>query len=243
MRRRHALSLLPLLGGAALAAPNVPTAPLRAAVLDVRPWGWMQGERLCGAYSDWFAQFEAVLGQPVQRVLRPLARARQELASGEVDLALMLTQTDLVGLSLGEVARLELVMIGAERGRLGVLRGAALPPAAMAPRWQRQPLSSARQQLSMLAKGRLDAVVGVRQNFEVASAEVQLASAVWATLRPMGEVPLQLWLSPQWRGSPLEAKARQAVVSMRQQLGPVQLAAWANEHACLPSPPLSPVQR
>jgi hypothetical protein len=139
MNRRHALSWLLPAGGSLAASPP----PLHAAVLDVRPWGWPQGDQVCGAYALWFEQFEQLMGQPVQRVLRPLARARQELQRGEVDLALMLVQPDIVGLPLGEVARLELVLIGAARGRLGVLRGAVLPQAAQTPHWQLQPLSRA----------------------------------------------------------------------------------------------------
>jgi hypothetical protein len=84
----------------------------------------------------------------------------------------------------------------------------------------------------MLARGRLDAVLGVRQNFEAALAEVPLPPELQATQRPMGEVSLQLWLSPRWAGAPLEARARAALVAMRRQPGNFRLADWTHAPSC-----------
>lgn len=233
MHRRACLAAL-------LAALPVAEASrqLRAGLIDVPPWGWAKPGQLCGAYAEWLVQFGYQLGETFQLELRPLARVGAELKSGRLDFALMTEQPFLDAHSLGKVTELDLVLLGdVDRGgRVGVLRGVALPVALQSPKWERVDLQSVRSQVEMLRIGRLQAAVGVRQSFE-ATVDGAGARELLATARPVETRSVQLWIGTHLLGTTTAAKMKGALKRMQTLISPTQLLEWPScrPHASHPT--------
>jgi ABC-type amino acid transport substrate-binding protein len=78
------------------------------------------------------------------------------------------------------------------------------------------PVSSPRQQLDMLRSGRVDAALGVEQNFLVAARAMGLAAESFAPPLPLGSREVRLWLAPGRAGHPCRPRLVHALQSLRQ---------------------------
>ncbi|WP_342113171.1 substrate-binding periplasmic protein [Pseudoduganella sp. OTU4001] len=115
-RRRRLLACLPgllALGAAPHAAAE--RRPLRAAVMQIEPYGVIDSQgRVSGAFTEVFEMLGRNLGRPTEVVVAPYARTLALLRSGRVDMLLAMPSPAIseVAVPAGAVWSLETIAIG-----------------------------------------------------------------------------------------------------------------------------------
>lgn len=212
----------------ALASKGQPK--LIADVIDIAPWGRAGANgAVAGVYAEIFKRLSTLSGCPIELRLTPIKRAVVEVTSGAAQATMMLEREDLNrgGISLGTVTTLEIevwVPKGSTVQSLDQLAGKTVAT-LRGPAYHEEfdannliikvPVTSPRQQLEMMRRGRLDGALGVRQNFVVALRELgwdgdQFGDPVW-----LGSRRVLLWVAPTLRGQPCADKLSRALTQMR----------------------------
>ncbi len=221
-------------GAAWLAAPvssQAAEAPLIADIIDIPPWGLRSADgRPAGVYADLMQMLAERSGCPLQLRLVPILRSIVDIGHNVSHLTMMLDRKDMndAGLLLGTVTQLPVQVwlpLGSAVRRPEQLRGHTVAvlrgptyhegvqnDAAIA-KW---PVSSPRQQLEMLRSGRVDAALGVEQNFLVAARAMGLGADSFAPPLQLGGREVRLWLAPGRAGHRCHARLVQALQSLRQ---------------------------
>lgn len=235
LNRRHWLAA----GCASLAGAVMPTAratdaalaPLTADIIDIPPWGVRGPDgRATGVYADLMQMLADRSQCPLQLRLVPILRSIQDVGHNLSHLTMMLDRQDMneAGLTLGTVTRLPVQLwlppqspvhqLEDLHGRtVAVLRGPTYHEGVQTDsRIQKYPVSSPRQQLEMLRAGRVDAALGVEQNFQVAARRLGLGPTAFGTPLPLGQRDVKLWLAPALAQHPCRDRLAQALQSLRQ---------------------------
>jgi ABC-type amino acid transport substrate-binding protein len=217
-RRRAVLCVL---GGAALAgapahllAATAPGRALRIAVIDLRPWT-VHGAAGGGVFFELAQQLAQQAGIALDPVVVPYARAATLLARGEVDLMFSIDtarmrRTAVAGVHLSMEEVVVLTPRGVTVGSLADLRGktvgrlrdadyddAFAADAAII----KYDTASYEQELRMLLKGRIDAVIGVRSALLYALKEIGVAPTRLAPPWVLRQAPLALFMTQRVRDS------------------------------------------
>lgn len=165
----------------------------------------------------------------MEQRLTPIPRAVAEVTSNAAQATIMLDRDDLNrgAVTLGEVAYLHIEVwlpqasklreLGDLEGKtVGVLRGPTYHEAFdRNDRIHKYSVLSPRHQLEMLSKGRLDAAIGVRENFIVAAKQMKLSPSLFAPPIALGRRIVKLWVAPNLRSSPCASRLSQALQDMK----------------------------
>lgn len=153
----------------------------RAGIIDIAPWGrTSERGQPEGVFVDVCRALGAEIADVTRLELMPLRRVIAELAAGNIDFTVMLESAELEAVAepIGLVRSLDIIAIprlglsltdrGDLRGRtVATLRGTTYDAALdLDPRVHKLAVTSPDQQLAMLRAGRIDAVVGVLDNFK-----------------------------------------------------------------------------
>lgn len=232
-RRRHCLTLAAAWCATAGPWPQVARAaegPLLADVIDIPPWGLRGAEgRAEGVYADLLRAISERSQCPMSLRVVPIQRAIQDVGLGVSQVTMMLDRKDMneAGLTLGTVVRLPVqVWLPADStvrtvddlaGRtVAVLRGPTYHEGVQTdPRIQKYAVSSPRQQLDMLRIKRVDAALGVEQNFLVAARALDLRPDAFALPLQLGEREVKLWLARGLAEHPCRQRLVDALKSLR----------------------------
>lgn len=205
-------------------------APLLADVIDIPPWGLRGPEgRADGVYADLLRAIGERSRCPMTLRLVPIQRSIQDLGQGVSQVSMMLDRKDIndAGLTLGTVVRLPVQVwlpLGSPVrsvedlvGRtVAVLRGPTYHEGVQTdPRIAKYPVSSPRQQLEMLRIGRVDAALGVEQNFLVAARALDLRPDAFAPPLQLGGRDVKLWLARGLAEHPCRQRLTEALKSLR----------------------------
>ena len=233
-RRRllAALGLGPVgwgVGASQAASEHVPKV-LIASLIDIAPWGRAgAGGRPSGVYAEIFKGLAKLSNCPIELRLSPIKRAVMEVNANQTQATIMLDRADLnqTALTVGTVTTLEIEVwlpAGSQVRQLhdlagkqvAVLRGPAYHEEFDANNLiTKLPVSGARQQLEMMRAGRVDAALGVRQNFLVALRELGWSGEGFGEPLWLGSRRVSLWLSPHMKDSNCAQRIGQALVQMR----------------------------
>lgn len=204
--------------------------PLLADVIDIPPWGLRGPEgRPEGVYADLLRAIGERSRCPMTLRVVPIQRSIQDLGQGVSQVSMMLDRKDMndAGLTLGTVVRLTVQIwlpLGSPvrtvedlAGRtVAVLRGPTYHEGVQTdPRIAKYPVSSPRQQLDMLRIGRVDAALGVEQNFLVAARALNLRADAFAPPLQLGGREVKLWLSRSLAQHPCQQRLTDALKSLR----------------------------
>lgn len=204
--------------------------PLVADVIDVAPWGMQGGDgKPAGVYALVFKRLSERSDCPLETRLTPIPRAVMEVSRGVASATIMLDRKDLNdnAVELGEVADLRIEVwlpLGSPLNSLadlagkkvGVLRGPSYHEGFdQDPRIVKHPVTNPLQQLEMLRKGRLDAAIGVRENFLLAASQMQISASAYAPPIELGKRVVKLWVMPGMRGTACAEQLTKALKDMR----------------------------
>lgn len=203
---------------------------LYADVIDIAPWGRTgPGGRPAGVYAALFTRLSDLSACPLEQRLTPIPRAVAEVSRSTAHATIMLDRADLNedAVALGEVTRLQ-IELWLPKGsklrsvddlagkRVGVLRGPSYHEVFdRDTRIQKYPVTSPRNQLEMLSKGRLDAAIGVRENFITALSTLHLGADEFASPVVLEQRVVKLWVSTSLRGSRCAAGLTKALSELR----------------------------
>lgn len=219
-----------LAASAPRAAPDPTPKTLVASLIDIAPWGRPGvGGQPSGVYAEIFKGLSKLSNCPIELRLSPIKRAVMEVNANQTQATMMLERADLnqSALTLGTVTTLEIEVwlpAGSKVRQLqdlagkqvAVLRGPAYHEEFDANNLiTKLPVSGARQQLEMMRAGRVDAALGVRQNFLVALRELGWSGEGFGEPLWLGSRRVNLWLSPQMKGSDCARRNGQALAQMR----------------------------
>jgi hypothetical protein len=218
MNRLRLYWLITVLAGlsATASAQDVPktadmVTPLYADVIDIAPWGRTGPDgRPAGVYATLFKRLSDLSACPLEQRLTPIPRAVAEVTRNVAHATIMLDRADLNewAVELGEVTRLQIELWLPKGSKLrslddlagktvGVLRGPSYHEAFdRDTRIQKNPVTSPQNQLEMLAKGRLDAAIAVRENFITALSALHLGADAFAPPVVLEQRVVKLWVSP-----------------------------------------------
>lgn len=232
--RRQLLALgfspLALAATPSWAAPEPEPKSLIAGLIDIAPWGRKGPDgKPSGVYAEIFKALARASQCPIELRLSPIKRAVAELNANLTQATMMLERADLTdaAITVGTVTTLEIELwlpAGSPVRQLSdlvgkqvvVLRGPAYHEELDANNLIRKfPVAGARQQLEMLRAGRMDAALGVRQNFLVALRELGWSGEKFAEPVWLGSRRVNLWLSPQMKGTECAQRISQALAQMR----------------------------
>lgn len=231
-RRRHWLKLAaawPACGALARGA-GAAEAPLLADVIDIPPWGLRGPDgRADGVYADLLRAISERSQCPMTLRVVPIQRSIQDMRQEVSQVTMMLDRQDMneAGLTLGTVVRLPVQVwlpVGSPvrtvedlAGRtVAVLRGPTYHEGVQTdPRIRKYPVSSPRQQLDMLRIGRVDAALGVEQNFLVAARSLDLHPDAFAPPLQLGGREVKLWLARSLAQAPCRQRLADALKSLR----------------------------
>jgi hypothetical protein len=231
-RRRTCLGLaaLSVVAGSWPLRSGAQETPLLADVIDIPPWGLRgQDGRADGVYADLLRAISERSRCPMTLRIVPIQRSIQDLGQGVSQISMMLDRKDMndAGLTLGTVVRLTVQIwlpLGSPvrtvedlAGRtVAVLRGPTYHEGVQTdPRIAKYPVSSPRQQLDMLRIGRVDAALGVEQNFLVAARALNLRSDAFAPPLQLGGREVKLWLARGLAQHPCQQRLTDALKSLR----------------------------
>ena len=207
-----------------------PTERRIADVIDIAPWGRLGDDgQPAGVYVNIFKRLSERSGCVLEPRLTPIPRAVMEVSRGVASATIMLDRADLNknAVELGEVTALRIEVWLPAGSRLasvedlagktvGVLRGPSYHEGFdKDTRIRKQSITNPRQQLEMLLKGRLDAVVGVRENFLVAAEQMRVSPNTFAAPIDLGTRAVKLWVAPTMRDSPCANQLAQSLKDMR----------------------------
>jgi ABC-type amino acid transport substrate-binding protein len=216
--------------GASWAKPEPAPKALIASLIDIAPWGRRGANgQASGVYAEIFKGLAKLSDCPIELRLTPIKRAVAEVTANHTQATMMLERADLNegALNLGTVTTLEIEVwlpAGSKVRQLqdlagkqvAVLRGPAYHEEFDANNLiTKLPVSGARQQLEMMRAGRVYAALGVRQNFLVALRELGWSGEGFAEPLWLGSRRVNLWLSPQMKGSDCARRIGEALVRMR----------------------------
>lgn len=230
-RRRHWLKLAAAWGAGAAVARGARAAesPLLADVIDILPWGRRGPDGTPeGVYADLLRAIGERSQCPMTLRVVPIQRSIQDVRLGVSQVTMMLDRQDMneAGLTLGTVVRLPVQVwlpLGSPvrtvddlAGRtVAVLRGPTYHEGVQTdPRIRKYPVSSPRQQLDMLRIGRVDAALGVEQNFLVAARSLDLRPDAFAPPLQLGGREVKLWLARSLAQSPCRQRLVDALKSL-----------------------------
>ena len=200
-----------------------------ADVIDIAPWGFAGPDgQPAGVYTRIFKRLSERSGCILEPRLTPIARAVMEVSRGAASATIMLDRADLNenAVLLGEVTalRIEVWLPPGSKLRslndlagktVGVLRGPNYHEGFdRDDRILKRPVTNPRQQLEMLSKGRLDAAIGVRENFLTAVGQMGIQPAAFAPPIELGKRSVNLWVAPNLRDTPCAEQLRQALKDM-----------------------------
>ena len=201
-----------------------------ADVIDIAPWGFAGADgQPAGVYTHVFRRLSERSGCILEPRLTPITRAVMEVSRGSASATIMLDRADLNenAVLLGEVAELRIEVwlppgstlrsLNDLAGKtVGVLRGPNYHEGFNRDaRILKRPVTNPRQQLEMLIKGRLDAAIGVRENFLITVAQMRIQPSAFAPPIKLGQRSVNLWVAPNLRDTPCAEQWRQALKDMR----------------------------
>jgi hypothetical protein len=225
-----------LLGLSALASaqdrvkPEGSGKPMLADVIDIAPWGHIGPEgQPVGVYASLFKRLSDLSACPLEQRLTPIPRAVTEVTRNVAQATIMLDRADLNAgaVELGEVTRLQIEVWLPNGSTLrslddlvgktvGVLRGPTYHEAFdRDPRIKKIPVTSPINQLEMLSKGRLDAAIGVRENFISAMGSTSLRFETFASPIVLEQRKVKLWVSTSMRDTPCAVRLAKALTEVR----------------------------
>ncbi len=206
------------------------SAKMIADIIDIAPWGMNGADgKPAGIYPNIFKRLSERSGCALETRLTPIARAVVEVSRGSASATMMLDRLDLNenAIALGEVAALRIEVWlppGSTLRRLedlagktvGVLRGPTYHEGFdRDSRILKYYVTNPRQQLEMLRKGRLDAAIGVHENFLIAVDQMQISPSTFAQPIDLGKRVVKLWVTPSMKESPCANQLAQALKDMR----------------------------
>lgn len=203
---------------------------LYADVIDIAPWGRMGNDgRPAGVYASVFKRLSAVSGCALEQRLTPIPRAVNQVIRDAAHATIMLDRADLntSAIELGEVTRLR-IEVWLPKGsklrtlddlagkKVGVLRGPMYHEAFdRDTRILKYPVTSPLNQLEMLGKGRLDAAIGVHENFLAAISEMHVGVDAFAPPIVLEPRIVKLWVAPSMRSHSCTPRLAKALADMR----------------------------
>lgn len=212
------------------AAESQERAELIANVIDIAPWGRAGANgAVSGVYAEIFKRLGQLSGCKIQLRLTPIKRAVAEVTSGSSQATIMLEREDLNrgGIVLGTVTTLE-IEVWLPKGSsvqtlndlagktVATLRGPAYHEELDANNLiTKYPVAGARQQLEMVRAGRVDAALGVRQNFMAGMRELGWQGDLFSDPLWLGSRRVLLWVATSLRGQPCAEKLSLALAKMR----------------------------
>lgn len=214
------------------AAPAQTETPgvLTADVIDIPPWGRRGPDGApAGVYADLMRLLAERSRCAMQLRVVPILRSIVDVGHNDSQLTMMLDRKDMndAGLLIGTVTQLPVQLwlpagspvrqLEQLRGRtVAVLRGPTYHEGVQNDtRILKYPVSSPRQQLEMLRTGRVDAALGVEQNFQVAARALRLGADHFAPPLVLGSREVRLWLTPALAQHPCRERIAQALQSLR----------------------------
>lgn len=201
-----------------------------ADIIDIAPWGKAGSDgQVEGVYTTIFKRLSERSGCTLEPRLTPIARAVMEVSRGTASATMMMDRADLNenAVSLGEVTTLRIELWLPPRSKVrslddlagktvSVLRGPNYHEAFdRDTRILKHSVTSPRQQLEMLSKGRLDAAIGVHENFVAAARQMQMSPNAFAPPLELGQRVVKLWATPALGKSVCADQWRQALKDLR----------------------------
>ncbi|MYN03342.1 transporter substrate-binding domain-containing protein [Pseudoduganella sp. DS3] len=230
-RRRQLLACLPGMLALSLArAVRAGGRPLRAAVLQVEPYGMRDAQgRQSGAYTEVFAMLGEELGRPLDVVGAPYARALALLRSGQVDMMLAMPSPAIaeVAHAAGPVWSLEAIAVGRAGTRLrrvsdlrgltvARIRGTDYGPEFMHDKAiHHYEITDHVQGLHMLLEKRIDVVVGGRPGVFYAMRKLGISRSQLGTSFVVHSRDVQLHLSKRLDDAQLANELRRGMAALR----------------------------
>lgn len=212
--------------------PATPASPAaQADVIDIAPWGYRGADGLAaGVYADILQMIASRSGCALQLRVVPILRSVTDVTENRSQLTMMLDRQDMNdgAVLLGTVLQLPIEIwlpLGSPvrsltdlQGRtVAVLRGPAFHEGIQADaRINKMPVTLPRQQLEMLRAGRVDAALGVEQNFAAALRALDLGADQFAAPIKLGRRDVNLWLANDWAQHPCRERWSQALLKLRQ---------------------------
>lgn len=230
-RRRHVLACLPgLLALCATPRAAAGGRPLRAAVMQVEPYGMLDAQgRQSGAYTEVFEMLGKELGRPLDVVGAPYARALALLRSGQVDMMLAMPSPAIaeVAEAAGPVWSLEAIAIGRAGTNLrrirdlhgltvARIRGTDYGPEFMNDKAiHHYEITDHVQGLHMLLEKRIDVVVGGRPGIFYAMRKLGISRSQLGTSFAVNARDVQLHLSKRMDDVRLADELRRGMAALR----------------------------
>ena len=201
-----------------------------ADVIDIAPWGLAGSNgQPKGVYTDIFKRLSERSGCLLEPRLTPIPRAVLEVSRGTASATIMLDRVDLNknAVTIGEVAALRIEvwlppgsparsLEDLSGKRVGYLRGPSYHEGFdRDSNIVKHQVTSPRQQLEMLSKGRLDGAIGVRENFIAAATQMGILPTDFSQPIVLGKRTVKLWITPGLRDTPCAEQLRQSLKEMR----------------------------
>ncbi len=199
-------------------------------IIDIAPWGFADADRKpAGIYPAIFKRLSQRSGCELKTRLTPIPRAVMEVSRGTANATMMMDRADLneQAFTVGEVLALRVEVWLPQGSNLrsledlagktvGVLRGPVYHEGFYADsRILKQSVTNPRQQLEMLRKGRLDAAIGVRENFLTAAGQMGVPHTAFAPPIELGKRVVKLWITPSMSESHCAKQLAKALKDMR----------------------------
>lgn len=201
-----------------------------ADVIEIAPWGLAGSDgQPKGVYTAIFKRLSERSGCALEPRLTPIPRAVLEVSRGTASATIMLDRADLNenAVAIGEVAALRIEVwlpLGSPARsledlsgkRVGYLRGPTYHEGFdRDTNIVKHQVTSPRQQLEMLGKGRLDGAIGVRENFLTAAAQMGISPTDFPPPIDLGKRVVKLWVTSGLRDTACAEQLRQALKDMR----------------------------
>ncbi|WP_028101099.1 substrate-binding periplasmic protein [Pseudoduganella violaceinigra] len=228
--RRRVLACLPGWLVFLCPLPAAGAGPLRAAVIQVEPYGVIDADgRQSGAYTEIFGLLASQLGRPIDVVVAPYARSLALLRSGGVEMMMAMPSPFIAEVAVpgGGVWALEAIVIGRSgqdlRGSgdlhgltVARIRGTDYGPSFMQdPAIRHYEMTSHVQGLQMLLEKRVDAVVGGRPGIFHAMRKLGIRRAQLGASFVVQVKEVQLHLSKRSAEPELAAELRRGIAALR----------------------------
>lgn len=226
--RRRLLACLP--GLLALGSARASRRPLRAAVMQIEPYGLIDAQgRAAGAYTAVFEMLGKALGRPTEVVVAPYVRTLALLRSGRVDMLIAMPSPAIseVAVPAGEVWSLEAIAIGRAGTNLhrirdlhgltvARIRGTDYGPEFMDDKAIRHyEITDHVQGFQMLLEKRVDALVGGRPGIFYAMRKLGIRRNQLGTSFPLSAREVHLHLSKRLADEQLAAELRRGMAALR----------------------------
>lgn len=234
VRARYLVAVVLWLASSAFAQEASPPTAMGAKkfanIIDIAPWGLAGSDgQPKGVYTAIFKRLSERTGCALEPRLTPIPRAVLEVSRGTASATIMMDRADLNenAVVIGEVTTLRIEMWlppgsparsleDLAGKRVGYLRGPSYHEGFdRDANIVKHQVTSPRQQLEMLRKGRLDGAIGVRENFLFAAVRIKISPTDFPPPIDLGKRVVKLWVTPGLRDTPCAEQLRLALKDMR----------------------------